>query len=174
MYAVQVADGALRKTGVLPDPVKPAATLADIPVIKAFVVRYPRPRRSRSQDFNEHYKASKMVIDTVQYLAKQGEADAAIKEAGHRPGRDDEARRHPRGARQRAARDPAGLASVGKIVSSLVSSFVRRVSKLPPYPPPPFDVEEGGPVPEPPSEPSPCVGTAILPLGGRARMSAIS
>jgi hypothetical protein len=85
MYAVQLADGALRKTGVLPDPVKPAATLADIPVVKAFVVRYPSAQAQSIADFNDHYKASKVVIDTVQYLAKQGEADAAIREANLDP-----------------------------------------------------------------------------------------
>ena len=32
----------MRKSGVMPDPVTPTPTLADIPVVKAFVVRYPR------------------------------------------------------------------------------------------------------------------------------------
>lgn len=80
-YAIQIADAALRKSGVLPDPVLPAATLADIPVIRAFVVRHPSAQAQSIQDFNEHYKESKMVVDTITYLAKQGEPEAAMREA---------------------------------------------------------------------------------------------
>lgn len=85
VYAVQIADAALRKSGVLPDPVKPEPALADIPVIKAFVVRYPSAQAQSIADFNEHYKHSKMTVDTVTYLARQGDADAAVKEANLDP-----------------------------------------------------------------------------------------
>jgi hypothetical protein len=81
VYAVQIADAALRKAGVLPDPPVPAKTLADMPVIKAFVVRYPSSQAQSIQDFYDHYAESKQVVDTVQYLARQGEAEAAMREA---------------------------------------------------------------------------------------------
>ena len=41
MYTLQIADKALRSTGALPDPPKPDDTLADVPFIKGFIVRYP-------------------------------------------------------------------------------------------------------------------------------------
>lgn len=84
-YAVQIADAALRKSGVLPDPVKPADTLADIPVIKAFVVRYPSAQAQSIQNFHEDYQKSKTLMDTITYLAKQGNVEATLKEARAEP-----------------------------------------------------------------------------------------
>jgi hypothetical protein len=40
MYALQIADAALRKTGVLPDPIRPASTLSDIPFQRRLRSRY--------------------------------------------------------------------------------------------------------------------------------------
>ncbi len=80
-YAMQIADAALRKTGVLPDPVMPTKTLSDIPGIRAFVVRYPASNLQSIQDFYDKYNQSQKVIETVKYLAKQGDAAAALKEA---------------------------------------------------------------------------------------------
>lgn len=75
-YAMQTADAALRKAGVLPDPVLPEKTLADIPVIKAFVVRYPSAQAESIQSFREDYSHAAMVINTMKSLAKQGDFDA--------------------------------------------------------------------------------------------------
>lgn len=85
MYALQIADTALRKTGILPDPIMPASTLADTPFVKAFVVRYPSAGAQPIQDFYDTYTSHKQVIDTVQYLAKQGDFAAAVKLAGMDP-----------------------------------------------------------------------------------------
>lgn len=85
MYALQLADKGLREAGVLPDPIMPAATLADMPFIKAFVVRYPSAGAQPIQDFYDEYESHKQVIDTVQYLAKQGDFTAAVKLANQDP-----------------------------------------------------------------------------------------
>jgi hypothetical protein len=76
MYALQIADKALRDAKVIPDPVLPAKTLADIPVIKAFVVRYPSATAQSIQDFYDDYYASKKYYDTTMALAKQGDTKA--------------------------------------------------------------------------------------------------
>lgn len=79
-YVVQIADAGLRAAGVVPDPVKPAKTLADLPVVKAFVVRYPAATAQSIQDFYDRYYQSKRAYDTIIGLAKQGDAKAAQKE----------------------------------------------------------------------------------------------
>lgn len=76
-YALQVADAGLRKTGVLPDPVKPESTLADIPVIKAFVVRYPSASAESIQRFREDFGDREKAFNTMVQLAKQGDFDAS-------------------------------------------------------------------------------------------------
>ncbi len=78
MYGLQIADVALRKTGVLPDPVKPASTLADIPVVKAFVVRYPTASAQSIQDFYDQHEVTKKFYDT--WLSKAQEGDVAAME----------------------------------------------------------------------------------------------
>ncbi|MDP3939803.1 MAG: LPD38 domain-containing protein [Deltaproteobacteria bacterium] len=75
-YVVQLLDKGLRETGVLPDPVKPLATLADIPVVKAFVVRYPSATAASIQTFYDDYTARKKVFDTYMHAAEKGDMDA--------------------------------------------------------------------------------------------------
>jgi hypothetical protein len=76
MYTLQLADKALREAGALPDPVKPLATLSDLPVIKAFVVRYPSASAQSIQDFYDDYYVKKRIYDTKMYLAKEGDVPA--------------------------------------------------------------------------------------------------
>jgi hypothetical protein len=76
IYALQAADAGLRKTGVLPDPVKPDDTLADIPVVKAFIVRYPSANTQSIQDFHDQHEVTKKFYDTWLAKAKEGDADA--------------------------------------------------------------------------------------------------
>jgi hypothetical protein len=75
-YALQAADAGLRKAGVLPDPVKPESTLADIPVVKAFVVRFPSATAESIQSFREDYNNKRLVFNTLNSLAKDGDFDA--------------------------------------------------------------------------------------------------
>jgi hypothetical protein len=79
IYALNAADMALRKAGVLPDPPKPAATLADIPIIKAFVVRYPTSTAQSIQDFYDQYETNKRFYDTWMAKAKEGDTDATTR-----------------------------------------------------------------------------------------------
>ncbi len=80
-YATQIADIALRSAGALPDPIRPAKTLADIPGVRAFIVRYPSAQAQSIQDFYDNYTKTEKVIATVRSLALQGNAEAAIREA---------------------------------------------------------------------------------------------
>lgn len=80
MYALQLVDAGLRKSGILPDPVKPTDTLADIPFVKAFVVRYPSASAQPIQDFYDRYERNQKVVKTVQYLAQQGNTEAVLAE----------------------------------------------------------------------------------------------
>ena len=80
-YTRDLLDWSLRKNNLLPDPPQPLNTLADIPVVKAFVVRYPSATAQSVQDFYDKYQERKTVYDTFLYLARSGDAEAAEKEA---------------------------------------------------------------------------------------------
>ena len=80
MYTLRVADEALYKTGVAPEPVRPASTLADIPVIKAFVIRYPSASATSIQDFYDNYAIQKQKFDTIQHLGKTQDFEDLQKE----------------------------------------------------------------------------------------------
>lgn len=86
MYLLDAADRALVAAGVTPDPVKPAATLADLPIIKAFVVRYPSSQAQSIQSFYDKYYERKQVYDTVLALARDGNIEAMRKEYALAPG----------------------------------------------------------------------------------------
>jgi hypothetical protein len=79
-YALKIADAGLRKAGVLPDPVLPTDTLADVPFVKAFVVRYPSASAEPIQDFYDTYNGHKKVWDTIMVLAQEGNAEAVARE----------------------------------------------------------------------------------------------
>ncbi len=57
-FILQATDAALRKAGILPDPVRPADTLSDIPFVKAFVVRHPSGSAESIQRFYTAYNRS--------------------------------------------------------------------------------------------------------------------
>jgi hypothetical protein len=75
-YALNAADTALRKQGILPDPPMPTATLADIPIIKAFVVRYPSASAESIQDFYDGYNRQQTFFQTFMAKAKDGDVAA--------------------------------------------------------------------------------------------------
>ena len=75
-YMLQLADFGLRKTGTLPDPIKPASTLADIPVVKAFIVRYPSASAQSIQDFYDQHETTKKFYDTWHAKAEEGDVEA--------------------------------------------------------------------------------------------------
>jgi hypothetical protein len=67
-HVVNMADKALIESGIMPDPVKPADTLADMPIIKAFVVRNPSLGSEHIEDFYRMYIPLKKRIDTINSL----------------------------------------------------------------------------------------------------------
>jgi len=77
MYALQLADKGLREAGVLPDPTKPATALADIPFVRAFVVRFPSASTKSITDFYDQYDHESKVFATIQSLAKSGKPEAS-------------------------------------------------------------------------------------------------
>lgn len=80
MYALQLGDKMLQKSGLTPDPMKPASTLSDIPFIKAFAVRNPSTSSQSIQDFYERNKKLEIDLNTVKKLAKLGDFENMQKE----------------------------------------------------------------------------------------------
>lgn len=84
VYALQTADYGLRKAGIVPDPPRPADTLSDIPVIRAFTVRYPSGSAESIQQFYDGYEQNKRFFDSWMARAQEGDVLAMehIVEAG--------------------------------------------------------------------------------------------
>lgn len=65
-YATDIMDGILKGTGISPDIPEPSPTLADLPVIKAFIVRSPYGSSSEAvndfYDFLEKYEAGEKYL----------------------------------------------------------------------------------------------------------------
>lgn len=76
-YMLQIADKGLREANVLPDPILPTATLADIPLVKAFVIRYPSASVQSIQDFYNDFSAADRYRVTIETLSNQGDEKAA-------------------------------------------------------------------------------------------------
>lgn len=76
-YALRLTDWALRKAKVVPDPPKPADTLADIPFVKGFVVRWPSASDKNLRDFYDRDDINQKVMTSLKSLAKDGDFDAA-------------------------------------------------------------------------------------------------
>lgn len=74
-YALQLADAALIKSGAVKDPVKPAWDLADIPAVKAFVIRYPSASAQSIRDFYDAFGKTEKVLHTVKMQMKGGNTD---------------------------------------------------------------------------------------------------
>lgn len=77
VYALALVDKGLRTAGVVPSPVKPDDTLADVPFVKAFVVRYPSASAQSLQDFRDSYDKNKVYFDTWMAMARSGDLAAA-------------------------------------------------------------------------------------------------
>ncbi len=79
-YAVQIADKALAKSGLVPDIPKAADTLSDIPFVKAFVVRFPQANSNSVQDFYDNFEKSERHFNDMRFLGKQGDFENLQKE----------------------------------------------------------------------------------------------
>lgn len=80
-YALQIADAGLKASGAVEEKFqKPAATLADIPFVKAFVVRYPSAQAESIQRFYDNYEKALAVNKTIKVLMeKEQNPEAAAK-----------------------------------------------------------------------------------------------
>lgn len=68
-----LVDLGLRKAHVVPDPVLPLKTLADIPFVKAFIVRYPSASTETMQRFFEEFYEAEKVHNTFMTGAVSGD-----------------------------------------------------------------------------------------------------
>lgn len=78
-YALQTADAGLRAAGIAEDK-KPESTLADIPFVKAFIIRNPSASMQPILDFKAKFKENQQVIDTISSLTKMGDFKSAQRE----------------------------------------------------------------------------------------------
>ena len=65
--------------GIVEDPIKPEQTLADIPVIRAFVVRNPSAGSEYITTFYDKYDKVSKVFNTIDRLQKEGNFQEAGK-----------------------------------------------------------------------------------------------
>lgn len=68
---LQATDFACRKAGIVPDPVKPAATVNDIPFVRAFVIRHPSSSPESVQRFYDEYKNRMEKYNSFKAMGKQ-------------------------------------------------------------------------------------------------------
>lgn len=79
-HLIKISDAALKVAGVGGDAGidPPSWTAADIPVVGAFVSRWPRANMQNVLDFKKNYKETSQVVATVEMLAKSGDFQASI------------------------------------------------------------------------------------------------
>ena len=83
-YILNILDYAFTKAGIADPPVKPWSdqwqkNLADIPIIKAFVVRHPSASVAHIQKFWHLYRPIKQKHDTYEYLMRQNKVEDAMR-----------------------------------------------------------------------------------------------
>lgn len=79
-HILNAADYTLRKAGALPDPPKPASTLADVPGVRGFIIRHPSMGTQPIQEFFEKFEENETIINTISRLQKEGDIEAAERE----------------------------------------------------------------------------------------------
>jgi hypothetical protein len=76
---VSVLDKALIASGVVDDPIKPSQTLADIPIIRAFIVRTPSAGSEYITTFYDKYGKVNKIFNSIEKLQKAGDFEEANK-----------------------------------------------------------------------------------------------
>ncbi len=76
-HALAASDKALKAAGLVPARIDPTPTWADMPLAKAFAVRYPGAGAQSVQDFYEEYDARKKTANTVRELTKREDRQTA-------------------------------------------------------------------------------------------------
>ena len=75
-YALQLADKVLEGAKLSPEQVKPTPTLADIPFVKAFVVRHPSANSQDVTDFYDRNKRAQQWSATIKKLIQDGDIES--------------------------------------------------------------------------------------------------
>tara|TARA_R110002020_G_scaffold473077_1_gene701850 strand:- start:72 stop:5480 length:5409 start_codon:yes stop_codon:yes gene_type:complete len=78
-YAVQALDHFLVKAGIAPEPTTPSKSLAEKPIIKAFMIKYPNANSQHVQDFYELYDKVSKPVNTYNAAIKRGDVATAKK-----------------------------------------------------------------------------------------------
>mgnify|MGYP003112999569 CR=1 FL=1 len=77
-YALEYADKGLKAAGILPDDIiPPAKTMADYPVVKAFVARYPSMSTSVIEEFYKEYNSLREFSQSFKTAIKDMDIEAA-------------------------------------------------------------------------------------------------
>lgn len=74
-----VLDKALIASGIIDDPIKPEDTLADIPIIRAFVVRNPSASSEYITTFYDKYDKVSKIFNSIDTLQRSGNFEEANK-----------------------------------------------------------------------------------------------
>lgn len=78
-YALQLVSEGLTRTGLAEEgPPKPEKTFADIPLLKAFAVRYPQGGAESVQDFYDHYKEAAGIEKSIATMAREFKYEKAM------------------------------------------------------------------------------------------------
>jgi len=77
MWALNAANASLKTAGIVPSRVEPSKQLADYPLIKAFVVRYPTADTESIQRFFSDYKKAETNLKSSKLLMKQADVSGA-------------------------------------------------------------------------------------------------
>lgn len=78
VYATQILDKGLSAAKLAQIENKPDWTFADIPVIKAFIARYPNARSSSIEEFVSEYKDAKKYINSLNLRIERGNIEGAL------------------------------------------------------------------------------------------------
>lgn len=90
MYATKILDASLHAAGIGNLAPKPVAQLGDLPVIRAFVLRYPSAKAQVIEDFYQRYETATTAINSYRDSMKKGheqEAEAIIAQYGPQMGK---------------------------------------------------------------------------------------
>lgn len=66
-YFLQLVDKGLRETGLAPESLKPLSTLAEMPLIKSFMIRFPSSSPQSLQIFYENAERAQVHINTLRH-----------------------------------------------------------------------------------------------------------
>jgi len=77
MYALQMIDASLAAVGVLPTKLKPEATLAELPFIKAFALRFPTANSQSVKDFYENNRKVEKITGSFRLTLKRFQLEEA-------------------------------------------------------------------------------------------------